>query len=384
MIFQPKRYGPRALWVLVVAVTGLYAGSSQAAERVFYLAAEDVVWDYAAGGRNMLTGTPYTEEEKVFVEHTAGRIGSRYLKTRYVEYADADFRTPKPRAGNWEHLGLLGPVLHAEVGDALKLVFRNQSTRPYSVHPHGVFYDKDSEGALTNDGTADAAKRDDAVPPGATYTYRWRVPERAGPGPADGSSIAWLYHSHVDAMKDVNAGLVGAIVVTKRGLARPDGSPNDVDREFVTLFSIVNENTSGHLDENIRRFMGAKPPKKDDEGFTESNLMHAVNGTVFGHLPGLDMRVCERVRWYVLALGSEDDLHTPHWHGNSGLHHGHRTDVVELLPASMQVFDMQPDAPGTWMLHCHVDDHMMAGMGALYRVSGEPAQSCPAVANPAR
>jgi hephaestin len=43
----------------------------------------------------------------------------------------------------------------------------------------------------------------------------------------------------------------------------------------------------------------------------------------------------------------------------------------------MQVFDMQPDAPGIWMLHCHVDDHMMAGMGVLYRVTGEAAQACP-------
>jgi manganese oxidase len=26
------------------------------------------------------------------------------------------------------------------------------------------------------------------------------------------------------------------------------------------------------------------------------------------------------------------------------------------------------DAPGTWLYHCHVEDHMMNGMIALYRV----------------
>ena len=34
--------------------------------------------------------------------------------------------------------------------------------------------------------------------PASTYTYTWKVPERAGPGPMDGSSMMWMYHSHVD------------------------------------------------------------------------------------------------------------------------------------------------------------------------------------------
>jgi FtsP/CotA-like multicopper oxidase with cupredoxin domain len=34
----------------------------------------------------------------------------------------------------------------------------------------------------------------------------------------------------------------------------------------------------------------------------------------------------------------------------------------------METVDMTPDDPGTWMYHCHVDDHMAAGMMALYKV----------------
>jgi FtsP/CotA-like multicopper oxidase with cupredoxin domain len=29
---------------------------------------------------------------------------------------------------------------------------------------------------------------------------------------------------------------------------------------------------------------------------------------------------------------------------------------------------MVPDNPGLWMFHCHVDDHMIAGMTARYEV----------------
>ena len=36
-------------------------------------------------------------------------------------------------------------------------------------------------------------------------------PEHAGPGPGDLSSVVWLYHSHVNEQKDMDAGLVGAI-----------------------------------------------------------------------------------------------------------------------------------------------------------------------------
>ncbi len=54
----------------------------------------------------------------------------------------------KPRASEWQHLGTLGPIIHAEVCDTIKVVFKNNSEKlDYSVHPHGVFYEKDSEGA---------------------------------------------------------------------------------------------------------------------------------------------------------------------------------------------------------------------------------------------
>jgi hephaestin len=74
------------------------------------------------------------------------------------------------------------------------------------------------------------------------------------------------------------------------------------------------------------------------------------------------------VRWYLMSMGTEVDLHTPHWHGNTVLAMGMRTDVVALLPATMVVADMTPDDPGTWLYHCHVADHISAGMLARYVV----------------
>lgn len=340
--------------------------------RTYYMASDEIKWNYTPTGINQITGKPLADDENAAVYTIPGkdRIGSTYLKCLYRGYTDATFTTREPENEKWEHLGILGPVIHAEVGDTIKVVFKNNCSIPTSIHPHGVFYEKSSEGASYNDGVQDSSKPGAEIQSGGNYTYTWKVPLRAGPGPHDPSSIVWMYHSHVDEVSDSYAGLVGPIIITKHGEANPDGTPKGVDKEFVTMFAIMNENNSPYLDYNVKTF--AQDPssvKVDDEDFQESNLMHSINGYVFGNLPGLKMKAFTHVRWYVLGMGTETDLHTPHWHGETLLMSGMRTDMVELLPMSMKVLDMYPDNTGTWLYHCHVNDHLSAGMLSLFTVT---------------
>ena len=345
------------------------AFQSDGTTRTYYISADQVDWNYAPAGMNEITGKPFDDVADTYVKTGPGRIGSTYEKCLYRGYTDGTFAHLKARAPEDRYLGLLGPVIRAEVGDTIKVVFRNTCPFPASVHPHGVFYAKSSEGAPYNDGTHGAKKADDAVPTGGTHTYVWEVPPRAGPGPDDGSSVMWMYHSHTDEVSDTYAGLMGPMEITRRGMARPDGSPKDVDREIFALFSVMNENQSPFLDANIKRFAEPPAPDPDDEDFQESNLMHSINGYVFGNQPMITMHRGEHVRWYVMSMGTEVDLHTPHWHGNTVTVNGMRMDVVSLLPATMVVADMVPDDVGTWLFHCHVNDHILAGMQALYRVT---------------
>jgi len=371
------------LAAILVLLSTIALGQAPGNIRAYYIAADEVDWDYAPGGVNKMMGMKFEGYSKVFTEHGPHRIGTVYRKAIYREYTDDTFSRLKPRAPEWEHEGILGPILRAEVGDTIKILFKNNAARPYSMHPHGVFYDKDSEGAPYDDGTSGADKEDDAVPPGKTHTYTWKVPERAGPGPNDPSSIVWLYHSHTSELKDVESGLVGAMIITRRGMADEDGKPKDVDREFVCLFLLWDENVSWYLDHNIQTF--TTDPKKvkklefapvDDQGnfsglgsgFTVANAKFAINGYIYGTGPMMTMKKGERVRWYLVALGEQFSVHTPHWHGNVVLHDGKRTDVVPLMQAQMETVDMVPDNPGIWMFHCHIDDHMDAGMVTLYKV----------------
>lgn len=107
---------------------------------------------------------------------------------------------------------------------------------PRALHPHGVRYTKDSEGAHDR-----AQGAGGLVPPGGRFTYTWIADEESGPGPGELSSKVWWYHSHVDEPADVNAGLLGPLIVTARGRARADGAPADVDREFVALMMVIDE-----------------------------------------------------------------------------------------------------------------------------------------------
>ena len=351
--------------------------------RTYYVAADEVEWDYAPGGVNKMMGMKFDGYSKVFVERGPHRIGSIYRKALYREYTDETFAHLKPRPAEWQSSGILGPILRAEVGDTIRVVFKNNATHPYSMHPHGVFYKKDSEGALYEDGTSGSDKVDDAVPPGKTHVYTWEVPERAGPGPNDPSSIVWLYHSHSYEMRDVHSGLVGAIIISRRGASDAAGKPKDVDREFVCLFMLFDENQSWYLDYNIQTYTsdpkgvnkGEFVPVDADgnltpagTGFSVANGKFAINGYLYGTGPVMTMKKGERVRWYLIGLGEGFSFHTPHWHGNVVLQDGKRTDVVSLMQAQMVTVDMVPDDPGTWMFHCHLDDHMEAGMMAFYKV----------------
>ncbi|MGH3772188.1 MAG: multicopper oxidase domain-containing protein [Pseudonocardiaceae bacterium] len=334
--------------------------------RAYYIAADEAAWNYAPTGTNMITGQQFDATANKYVQAGSNRMGSIYTKCLYHGYTDATFTHQLPRPASEQYLGLLGPVIRAQVGDTIKVTFRNNCSFPASIHPHGVFYNKKDEGAPYNDGVADADKAGDSVAPNQQYVYTWQVPERAGPGPMDGSSVMWMYHSHTDEVPDVYAGLMGPMEITARGKARPDGSPSDVDREIFTLFMVMDENNSHYLE--AERTKLAKPPAADDADFQESNKMHSINGYVYGNEPMITIHQGERVRWYVMSMGNEVDLHTPHWHGNTVIANGMRTDTVSLLPASMVVADMIPDDPGIWEFHCHVADHITAGMLTRYQV----------------
>jgi manganese oxidase len=384
---------------------GTYFGQPPdlAKTRHYYIAAEPVEWNYLPIGSDPICGM--TPSPDVMARHVIRKV-------RYFQYTDSTFKTRVPET---PRLGIMGPVLRGVVGDFLEITFLNRTALPLSMHPHGVKYDKDSEGSYYRDnaqfktlqarspGERSTPGLGSAIGPGARFNYVWYLDEKSGPLPSEPSSKGWLYHSHVSGEGEINLGLEGFIIVTDPKRARPDGTPNDVDREMPALFMIFNEST---LDPEAKERMAASagnqslsnlmsvlpgvPGQSSAPGgplpeasmrpadLLEEGQRHTINGYIFGNLPGLEMNEGERVRWYVFGLGSELDLHSPHWHGLRVLESGVReTDTMELLPGSMKVADMVADNSGDWLFHCHVAEHMANGMFALVTVhpAGKPGVS---------
>lgn len=390
---------------------------------------------------------PFDDQALTFTSNATGLVGSRYLKAVFVEYIDGTFTQKVQRPAEEAYMGLLGPTLRAEVGDTLRVTFLNRLRYHASMHPHGVRYSKSSEGSPYQDGTTGADKADDAVPPGSNHTFVWEVPASAGPGPQDLSTHVWMYHSHTDEIKDTLSGLVGAIVVGRAGaFRRLDGGAlgpaADVDQEAVLFFSVMNERGSLYWQDNLALLAekegvtleevpalmaaaaeaveatGAKEEApapeaayddpveagdadveaggegegegaeaEDDGEAGEPDLMHAINGYIYCNGPPLPLTRGLNVRFHVIALGTEIDLHTPSLTDASWSADGQRVGALGMMPGAMQSVDVAVTTrPGPSLLQCRVADHVLAGMRALALVQdgadgqGQAAEAVAAVA----
>lgn len=84
----------------------------------------------------------------------------------------------------------------------------------------------------------------------------------------------------------------------------------------------------------------------------------AVNGYVFGSLPGLSMCAEDRVRWYLFGMGNEVDVHAAFFHGQVLTNKNYRIDTVNLFPATLFEAFMVAQNPGEWMLSCQNLNHL--------------------------
>jgi FtsP/CotA-like multicopper oxidase with cupredoxin domain len=301
-----------------VLVTGRGTADEPARVRHYYIQAENADWT--------LVPTGYYDD----------KLGRQVApeKTRFPAivlrgYTDPAFTEPLPRPP-W--MGILGPTIEARVGDRILVHFRNRDFgygRPHSLHVHGLTYGIAHDGGWMPDLTP--PQPGTAVQPGAEYTYEWE----AGPS----SAGTWFYHDHsVDAADNVRRGMLGGVIVRA-----PDERP--ADREYVLLFSAFPRPVT-----RLRR-----------DFFT-------INGVAFmGGLSGLGARVGERVRFRVIGMG--DEFHTFHLHGHRWTLNGQVVDNVPIAPASTATFEFVEDAPGFWMLHCHVLEHTENGMMQHYLVT---------------
>src|SRR5262245_14496064 len=100
--------------------------------QVYYVSADEVSWNYLPGGRDEISGQKFADTA-YFARTEPKVINPTYKKVLLREYTDEKFNRLKDRPAEWEHLGFLGPVLRASVGDTIRVVFRNNVKQPFSL-----------------------------------------------------------------------------------------------------------------------------------------------------------------------------------------------------------------------------------------------------------
>jgi FtsP/CotA-like multicopper oxidase with cupredoxin domain len=298
--------------------------------REYWLQADSFFHNVVPKGLDRMTGEDYTSGHSSY-----WAIGYRAYTP---EWGSLLGESPSLGANS----GIPGPIVRAEVGDTIRIHFRNNDTHykfPHSIHTHGLKYTPENDGAwiwgqMNTPGTA--------IQFGEQYTYEYTAsPTSVG---------SWPYHDHsipetarpgrMPAMEmGAELGLFGMIVITDRKTPR-------VDRECVLVMHDLYKDDIPSL-------------AKDFDCF---------NGLSFlGNTPMFTVRAGERVRWRIMSLGKE--MHAFHLHGHTWQTDGRYEDTVVMGPATTATFDYVEDRPGEWLYHCHMPDHMMGGMVGTYKVT---------------
>lgn len=219
-----------------------------------------------------------------------------------------------------------GPTIEAHQGDTVVIEYTNDDTTPDSIHLHGIH-----DIPVSMDGVAGISQP--LVTHGGHFTYRF-VADTPG---------TFIYHTH-DNEAMLDSGLYGAIIVTP---THPRPILQGVTGDFLEVLSSWMVQSAS---ENV---------------FT-------INGKEYPATQTLDVHRGERfrIRWINI---SGEEFHTMHTHGHyqqiiardaQPVDYRDIEDTVLVGPG--QRVDVVVDAnaqPGTWLVHCHVMDHIEDAQG---------------------
>jgi manganese oxidase len=334
--------------------------------RRYYIAAEQVLWDYVPSGWDNFEGVPLKDSYRAAAAGITaeGSLGTKWQKALYRGYTDATFTTPLPQPA-WN--GANGPTLRGEVGDMIEILFVNKLPKVYAtMHSMGLAYNKDNEGSLYPNNTAPGqdgiVAPGDAVAPGDCAVYKWLV--NNGSAPTQGAvSHMWAYHSYIAMDQDMFGGLIGSTIVYAAGKMN---ETMESYREFVLVYMQYDESNSIMSAVNKKYLTGndqivpttTTPTPTTPESYGNSSIWEpqivnfmstaqlnstqaptfsALNGLIFANNAPFEVCANDPTIWYVSAFG--DNPHVFHMHGNGFVHGG---DNMAAISTSLSLSPSYP------------------------------------------
>lgn len=233
-----------------------------------------------------------------------------------------------------------GPTIRVTEGDTVEVVVKNDLEEGTSIHWHGLHVPNDQDGV--------SGITQDAIQPGATYTYRFVAPH-AG---------TFMYHAHgPNSREQMDRGLYAPFIIDPAG-----GDALKVDKEVtLTIGNWMVGDSSGGMP---GMDMGADNPSMSMEYdyFT-------INGKSFPATEPIEVQKGQLVR--IRFLNPSQTVHPMHLHGmdmaviakdGEPLTMPQRLNVLNIAPGETYDVVFRADNPGSWLLHCH-DLHHASNAG---------------------
>jgi FtsP/CotA-like multicopper oxidase with cupredoxin domain len=212
-----------------------------------------------------------------------------------------------------------GPIIRATEGEAVRINVKNNLKESSSIHWHGLLIANKMDGVpfITQD----------PIQPGGTFTYEFTL-RNAG---------THMYHSHHNALDQVNRGLLGAFIVDPKDRAAYPRA----DKEVIW---VLNDTLNG---------------------FT-------INGKGF---PATDAIVAKKGEKVIVRMMNEGLVNHPmHLHGMPMLvfakdgypmNPPQLCDTIDVAPGNRYDCLIECTEEGAWAFHCHVLSHA-EGPGGMF------------------
>jgi len=236
----------------------------------------------------------------------------------------------------WSYNGLIpGPVMHANVGDKIRIVLNNELPESTSLHLHGVRVPN------AMDGVDPYTQK--PIEPGASFTYEWTALE-----PSVG-----MYHSHHNAQVQVPNGLAGAILIgdwKTTAMAAAGGRTHDANKVAEQeVVMVLNDSGTIGLSLNGKSFPATSPYSL---AIGETMVVHYYNEGSMTH----PMHLHQPSGLVVAKDGKV--LESPFW-----------ADTINVAPGERWTVVYTPKDAGVWAWHCHILTHAETPEGMRYMVT---------------
>ena len=229
----------------------------------------------------------------------------------------------------WTYNGRIpGPIIRCTEGDRIRILFRNASGHPHSMHFHGI-HTSAMDGVPGTPGM---------IGPGETFIYEFDA-EPFG---------LHLYHCHAAPLaRHIAKGLYSAFIIDPKG-GRPP-----VDRELVMVMSGF------------------------DIDFDDENDFYAVNAIPFHYqLHPIQIKVGATVRVYLVNILEFDLINSFHLHANffnyyptgTSLTPSEYTDTIMQTQAQRGILEFSYKYPGLYMFHAHNTEFAELGWTGNFEV----------------